>query len=119
MQNTALVPHQRVAGAVAVRADVFPAKVTFSFMDNPYVKARAILTADEALILVEASGGSGPSVLYQERLEDVQFVSREQVVATTADGNITISRAGGCGCGSRLRGYRPFSRTVRMQKISA
>lgn len=116
MLNTALVPHQRAAGTVAVRVDVFPAIVSFSFMDNPYAKARAILTADEALILVEA--GSGPAVLYQERLEDVQG-DRRTVVATTADGDITITRAGGCGCGSRLRGYRPFGRTVRMARIPA
>jgi hypothetical protein len=118
MLNAALVPHQQVAGAVAVRADVFPAAVTFSFAENNYSRARAILTAEEVLVLVDGGTGSGPAVLYQQRLEDVQ-TSRQQVVATTVDGDVTITRAGGCGCGSRLRSYQPFQRAVRMERISA
>jgi len=118
MLNRTLSPHQRVNGAVAVRADVFPAVVSFSFAEDKHQRARAILTADEVIVLVE-SGTSAPSVLYQERLEDVQFLSRQTVTATTADGEVTISRGSGCGCGSRLRGYRPFGRTVRMARIPA
>jgi len=114
--QVALTTHQQVKGAVPVRVDVFPATVRFSWMDNPYAKVRAILTADEALMLVEATGG--PAVLYTGRLEDVTG-DRQTVTATTADGDITITRAGGCGCGSKLRAYRPFTRTVRMAKIPA
>jgi hypothetical protein len=117
MLNTAPVPHQQVRGAVAVRADVFPAEVTFSFMGKRQSKARAILTADSVLVLTD--GTTGPVVLYENRLEDVQFTSRTSVTATTADGEVTITRGGGCGCGSRLRSYRPFARTVRMERLPA
>jgi hypothetical protein len=113
------VPHQQVAGATPVRTDVYPATVQFSFWTNPYAKTRAILTADRALILVDGGNGSGAAVLYEGRLEDVAIPDRRHVVATTAEGEITISRAGGCGCGSRLRGYRPFARVVRMEKLPA
>lgn len=112
------VPHQQIQGAVPVRSDVYPANVVFSFADNPYPKTRAILTADKALILVEG-GGNAASVLYEGRLENVVAPDRQSIVATTADGDITISRGSGCGCGSRLRGYRPFTRAVRMAKLPA
>jgi hypothetical protein len=111
MLNTTPIPHERTGGVTQVRTDVFPAAVSFSFGDNPYAKARAIVTVDSILILVEA--GSAPGVLYEGRLEDLTFNGRT-AVATTEDGEITISRAHGCGCGSRLRSYRPFGRAVRM-----
>jgi len=112
MLNQPPVPHEKVGGAVAVRTDVFPAAVSFSFGDNPYAKARAIVTADSLLVLVE--GGTAPGVLYEGRLEDLTFNGRTATV-TTEDGEITIARASGCGCGSRLRSYRPFGRAVRME----
>jgi hypothetical protein len=104
-------PHQKTDGPVKVRNDVYPADVTFSFGVNPYPRSRAIVTADRVLILVE--NGSGAGVLYDERLEDITG-DRRRLVATTADGEVTISRQAGCGCGSRLRSYRPFSQVLRM-----
>jgi hypothetical protein len=112
------VPHQRISGTVPVRADIYPANVVFSFADRTYEKARAILTADKAIILVEG-GGHGAAVLYEGRLEDVEIVARKELIATTAEGRITISRGGGCGCGSRLRGYRPFGRAVHLAQVPA
>jgi hypothetical protein len=112
MLNETPTPHQVMDGPVKVRNDVYPAKVTFSFGRNPYPKSRAIITADRVIVLVE-NGGSGAGVLYDERLEDVSG-NRRQIVATTADGEVTISRAAGCGCGSTLRSYRPFARSLRM-----
>jgi hypothetical protein len=116
MLNTSPIPHQKSEGAVAVRADVYPANVTFSFGLNPYPRTRAIVTADTVLVLVE--GGGGAAVLYESRLEDVSG-NRAQLVATTADGTVTITRQTGCGCGSRLRSYRPFARSVRMATVLA
>ena len=107
--------HVQVEGAVPVRADVYPAQVQFSFTDNPYPKTRAILTADTVLILVEATGG--PAVLYEERLENVAIPDREHIIATTVDGDVTISRGSGCGCGSTLKSYRPFGRSIHMAKL--
>jgi hypothetical protein len=117
MLNSPPVPHQKTSGTVPVRTDVYPATVEFSFASNPYPRTRAIITADTVLVLVE--GGQSAAVLYEERLEDVATVGRRQIVATTADGTVTIARQGGCGCGSRLRSYRPFGRAVRMATVSA
>lgn len=111
MLNSPPVPHERAAGTAAMRADVYPASVVFSFDTNPFPRSRAVVTADRVIVLVEAGRGIG--VLYDERLEDVSG-DRNMVVATTADGQVTITKQGGCGCGSRLRSYRPFGRMVAM-----
>ena len=58
-------------------------------------------------------------MLYEGRLEDVHRRPQQIVTATTADGDVTITRGGGCGCGSRLRSYRPFGRAVRMATVPA
>ncbi len=116
MLYTDPIPHRKTEGAVAVRADVYPANVTFSFGVNPYPRSRAIITADTVTVLVE--GGSGAAVLYEGRLEDYSG-DRTRLVATTADGEITVTRQSGCGCGSRLRSYRPFGRAVRMATVPA
>jgi hypothetical protein len=111
MLNTVLPRHEQRSGTVGVRSDVFPASVQFSFADNPYPKVRAIVTADEVIVLVE--DGNPPGVLYQERLVDVSG-TRQYVQATTEDGTVTITRGGGCACGSRLRSYRPFGRSIAL-----
>jgi len=113
MLNAPLPRHEKEARSVAVRSDVFPANVDFSFATNPYPKTRAIVTADEVIVLVE--DGNPPGVLYRERLEDVTG-TRAQVTATTADGTVTITRGGGCGCGSSLRSYRPFARSMALAR---
>lgn len=113
MLNDPPVPHER-GGTMAMRADVYPASVSFSFGQHRFSRARAIVTADRVIVLVEAGiGPSGIGVLYNEKLEDVSG-DRNHVTATTADGQVTITRQGGCGCGSKLRSYRPFGRMVAM-----
>lgn len=104
-------PHYMDPRAVRLRTDIYPANVAFSFADNPYPRARALVTIDEVIVLVE--GGYEVSELYRGLLEDVRG-SRTEIVATTSDGDVTITRQGGCGCGSRLKTYRPFARTLAM-----
>lgn len=108
-----LVDHTPEDRTVALRSDVFPANVTFSFATHNYPKVRSIVTADEIIVLVD--GAYAPAVLYRGYLEDV-VGNQAQVVATTSDGEITISRAQGCGCGSRLRSYRPFTQTMALAR---
>lgn len=113
MTVTALtpVPHQQVRGTVQIRADVYPANVVYSFAHNEYSQSRAIVTADEVIVLVD--GRDTPNVYYRGRLENVGG-THDMLVATTADGTVTVTRAQGCGCGSRLKSYQPFTRAVRM-----
>jgi len=104
-------PHYQDPRAVQVRTDIYPANVTFSFAENLYPRARVLVTVDEVIVLVE--GGYEVSVLYRALLEDVKG-SRTEIIATTSDGDVTITRQSGCGCGSRLKTYRPFARTMSM-----
>jgi len=110
MELTA-TPHYQDQRSVRLRTDIYPAEVVFSFAENRYPRARAVVTADEIIVLVE--GGYEVSQLYRAYLEDVSG-SRTQIIATTSDGDITITRQQGCGCGSRLKSYRPFARTMSM-----
>lgn len=105
------IPYVPLDGQVQLRADVFPANVKFSFAKNPYNRSRAIVTADRVMVLVD--GQRTPRLLYDGRLENVNGTST-QMVATTAEGEITIARAGGCGCGSRLRSFKPYRKAIRM-----
>src|SRR4051812_21458529 len=116
MLNSPPTPHERTSTTMAMRADIYPANVVFSFGQNPYTRARAIFTADRVLVLVEA--GVGVGVLYEAKLEDFSG-DRKQMTALTADGTVTVTRQSGCGCGSRLRSYRPFGRMVAMAKVPA
>jgi hypothetical protein len=98
-------------GVVTLRADVYPANVAFSWEDGVTQKARVIVTADKIIVLVDGQGA--PGVLYEGRLEDV-VGDRKTLQATTADGTVSIQRGGGCGCGSKLKTYKPYKRAVRM-----
>jgi hypothetical protein len=110
------VPHEQVPGTTMLRCDVYPADVNFSFAPRPLGRTRAIVTADRVQILVAM--GTQIGVLYEAKLEDYAG-SRREVVATTEDGTITLTRAGGCGCGSKLKTYRPFQRVAAMAKVPA
>ena len=105
------IPFAAIEGQVQIRADVFPATVAFSFAVNPYNRSRAIVTADRVLVLVD--GQRTPRVLYDGGLNNVSG-DRNQMVASTDDGEVTITRARGCGCGSRLRSFKPYRSSVRM-----
>jgi hypothetical protein len=103
--------HTPVAEPTQIRFDIYPATVAFSFGSHMFNKVRAIVTADQVVVLVDDQGG--PSELYSGKLENIQG-TRRHVQVETADGVITIERAQGCGCGSHLKNYKPFTRAARI-----
>jgi hypothetical protein len=103
--------HRPVTESTILRADTYPAKVTFSFATHSYPRARAIVTMDRIVILVE--GGTQIMELYSAPLLDVEGNHRS-ITATTEDGTITFSKAPGCGCGSSLKSYRAYRDSQRM-----
>lgn len=114
MYYTEPITFTPLEGPVQLRADVYPANVGFSFATAPYSKMRAIVTADSVYVLVDGQGS--PRLVYEGRLEDVTG-DRKTMVATTADGQITISRAQGCGCGSRLKSFKAYRNAARMATV--
>jgi hypothetical protein len=91
-----------------IRVDLFPAEVYFAEEDVPPLrKVRVIVTQDEFYIFADSP--RGPEATHHGRLDTFEGNQKTGYSATLADEtSLTFRRAGGCGCGSRLRGFRPF-----------
>jgi hypothetical protein len=116
---------------VALRADVYPATLVIDPGPNQRVQDRVrvlVLQGDPERnppvpdrLTVFADASDGPHVVYSQLLTDFTAPSRPQRLrdvhlpeyklyqATTQSGTpIQFEKSGGCGCGSRLRGFNPF-----------
>lgn len=92
-----------------LRLDLFPAKVKVVSSDSVMTLAttRVVVTNDEAFVY--ADGASGVEERYSGRLEDFSGDVKQGWVVVLHDGTtLNVTRSGGCGCGSRLRGFRAF-----------
>jgi hypothetical protein len=72
-------------------------------------KTRVIVT--DTHIIVASDTDSGPSIIFQERYSE--FIknnrSEDSYVETLSGKLLAFRRDDDCGCGSRLRGWNPFS----------
>ena len=96
--------------AAFIRLDMFPATVTVTDSKDGarFEPARAIVTDDAVHVYMDAAGG--PKEVYMQRLSDFQGRRTLGYTAIADDGStVQITRASGCGCGSALRGFRPFA----------
>lgn len=89
-----------------IRLDMFPSTVTMPD-GTIYDPARAIVSENTIYVFMN---GSPPEAVVTEKLSDFTSVNRNRYTATTDDTNeeIIITKRAGCGCGNRLRGFRPF-----------
>lgn len=88
-----------------IRLDLFPATVVVG--DTVYSPSRAIVADESVHIYMDSA--QGPVEVYTARLDDFSGSRTTGYVVIAADETlVSIGRANGCGCGSRLRGYRPF-----------
>ena len=95
-----------------VRLDLFPASATVG--DETYAPARIVVTDDSVHVYVDAPGG--PVEAYTARLEDFSGRRTTGYTATIDGGSVVqINRASGCGCGSRLKSFRPFAGVPHVQ----
>lgn len=67
---------------------------------------RTVVTDDEVYVYVDDH--SGPSIWFTDRLEDFSGDATNGWTVETSDYTVKMKRSGGCGCGSRLKGYNPF-----------
>lgn len=96
-----------------IRLDLFPATVTVNGQDV-YAPARAVVTDDAIHVYMDAR--DGPAEVYTTRLDDFSGRRTTGFVASASNGDdVQIGRASGCGCGSRLRGFRPFAGVPHVQ----
>lgn len=104
-----------------LRADVFPARVVFHRSGSEpevYEKVRVVVTVDALFVFKDSA--QGPTLSFFERLAKydpgvpthrrTRARPARPALATTNSGiEVTFSRLGSCGCGSRLRSFDPFS----------
>ena len=105
-------PYTTQPGRVAVVADIFPATVNFQFVPQTVTKARFVLT-QAGTVYVFTDSSYGPALLYSGVVTASEGVKKDMTI-TTPDGVLTSVKAGGCGCGSRLRGFRPFEQSINV-----
>lgn len=96
-----------------IRLDLFPARVelTREGLEEPVVhqNVRATVTDDEIYLYTDSM--QGPLQFYRASLIDISRAEHGYVVYTAhLDDGLTasITRSGGCGCGSRLRAFNAF-----------
>lgn len=96
--------------APTVVRDVFPARVVHG--DRVLTAARAIITRDRVLVYITR----GEPALDREYVAEVSVVPAYNAPSSSPshlvllDGSlVTVTRQRGCGCGSPVRGWRPWS----------
>lgn len=94
-----------------IRFNLFPVSITVNDSEGNPIKAhnaaRAFVTDDEVIVYVDDT--NGPSVFYNDRLEDFSGdATVGWTVLTSEEHTLHLKRSGGCGCGSRLKGFNPF-----------
>lgn len=86
-----------------VRLDLVPARVSTD--DTDWQPVRCVVTEEWIYLFVDAS--DGPEQLQKRRIADFEGSNVRGWTVTLADDTVwTVRRAGGCACGSRLRGMR-------------
>ena len=107
---------------VAARLNLFPARVETTDLDgNPvtYDPSRCVVTSDSVYVWMDSkSRAAEPSLVFADRYEEVQGRNTTGWTLTLADGSFAhVRRSSGCGCGSRLRGFRPFPRLTQGKSL--
>lgn len=98
------------------RLDLFPAHATYAPptgeppLPTPTVlNVRVIFTLDTAYVFRDARQSGYPELIFERRFADA-YITGQTYIAEFDDGAVlSCTRSGGCGCGSRLRGFRPWS----------
>lgn len=93
-----------------IRLDLFPAIVTRAD-GTVFDPVRAVVTDDSLYVFQDDN--PTPRIVLQELLHDFSARSRTAYTVVTDDEqeSITIVKRAGCGCGNKLRGFRPFPGT--------
>lgn len=88
-----------------IQLDLFPAAVTEAGKDLGY-EIRVIVT--DNYLYVFRDEVEGPEAFIALPLDSFDGSNKIGYTVTSDDRVFSIARAKNCGCGSRLRGFRPF-----------
>lgn len=105
---------------VNVRADVYPTTVRVNGVTT-YERVRVILVGGEPeRVFIYKDGAQGPELAFSseatsydpphtpQRLREAFQPMFVTYTIKTPDITLTFEKAGGCGCGSRLKSFNPF-----------
>lgn len=100
-----------------IRLDLFPATVVIGELgEQRYHPARVVITDDAVYVFMDGPNFREP--VYEGRLEDYYVEGSVRYAVTDSGDTLRITKASGCGCGSRLRGLRPFPGVAQAPKKS-
>jgi hypothetical protein len=92
-------------------AVVFPAIVTSA--GTNLTRAKVFIAADQAWVGLDSA--SGPQLVETIEISSLAVLGTGSYELTEPDGSVVkIRSGGGCGCGSKLRNWSPFSGPLRL-----
>lgn len=89
-----------------LKIDLFPSLVSKGDEPMPGKEYRTVVTDNRLYVLDDSP--EGPISPVNEELVSLDGDYAKGFTVTTTEGVYTVTRAGNCGCGSRLRGYGGF-----------
>lgn len=122
----------------SVVQDVFPATVAITQADFPVAvedlrsqpptkgaasldTCRVVIATDR--IIIARDGGKGPIVVFSEGIDISQFHkaadprTQDSYVTTLSGKKVAFRKDSSCGCGSRLRSWRPFGTNSAVSSV--
>lgn len=117
-----------------IREDSFPATIVITAQDFPVdvqelssrpptpdaatlTITRVVVTHDRVLVAVDDV--AGPKVVFSEGINPVNHIKgtteRDSYVTTLSGKKLAWRKDPSCGCGSRLRSWRPFKNTFSVK----
>jgi hypothetical protein len=101
----------------AIYYDLFPSTVTFPISGSVYDKARIIITAPPSprlYVFTDTNQGPGAAVIAEYDIDRIYGNTKQgfDLVLTAPNPtpvHVQIRPLGNCGCGSRLKSFRPFT----------
>ena len=95
----------QIETVVEIELDVFPARVRLSHGGT--VEPVRALIAEGDLVVWSASGG-GPHEVHRSKVLSYEGGRSSGYSVLTDQGQVVVTRAGGCGCGNALKSFNPF-----------
>jgi hypothetical protein len=92
--------------------DQFPA-IAYSPTGGKYEPARVVVVNDRVQIWVIRNGTSDPEIAYEADALSMEGNLIAGFDVLTPDGTVKSIRAGGCGCGNKLKSFDPYGGATR------
>lgn len=113
-----------VDSSVSVGAILFPVKISAAgagVSPTRFFLFRSPGTEDQHWVAAAWKGsmtGGDPELVFAERVSLIyKFTAQGVDLLLANETRVVVSPVSGCGCGSRLKSFKPFGNTVRMDQV--